>query len=143
SVWRETEVLSSVWRETEALSRVWRETEALSRVWRETEALSSVWRETEVLSSVWRYCCSWLSVRLELIGGLITFFAALFAVLNRDTVDPALVGLSISSSLQLKAEACYTSFNSPLGARQTSCTPGGKIVFRFRSFSSAFRAEAR
>nr|CAD7396332.1 unnamed protein product [Timema cristinae] len=46
-------------------------------------------------------CGSWLSVRLELIGGLITFFAALFAVLSRDTVDPALVGLSISSSLQV------------------------------------------
>nr|CAD7452937.1 unnamed protein product [Timema tahoe] len=77
---------------------------------------------------------SWLSVRLELIGGLITFFAALFAVLSRDTVDPALVGLSISSSLQLRAEARNTGFNSPPGALQISCTPGGKIVFRLRSF---------
>nr|CAD7440049.1 unnamed protein product [Timema bartmani] len=75
-------------------------------------------------------CGSWLSVRLELIGGLITFFAALFAVLSRDTVDPALVGLSISSSLQFKAEARNTGFNSPPGALQISCTPGGKIVFR-------------
>nr|CAD7428321.1 unnamed protein product [Timema monikensis] len=79
-------------------------------------------------------CGSWLSVRLELIGGLITFFAALFAVLSRDTVDPALVGLSISSSLQVEAEARYTGLNSPPGARQISCTPCDKIVFRFRSF---------
>nr|CAD7258418.1 unnamed protein product [Timema shepardi] len=76
----------------------------------------------------------WLSVRLELIGGLITFFAALFAVLSRDTVDPALVGLSISSSLQFKAEARYTGFDSPQGARQISRTPFNKIVFRLRSF---------
>nr|CAI5837090.1 unnamed protein product [Callosobruchus analis] len=43
---------------------------------------------------------TWLAVRLESIGNLITFFAALFAVIQRDA-DPALVGLSVSYALQL------------------------------------------
>lgn len=30
----------------------------------------------------------WLAVRLEMVGNLIIFFAALFAVLSRDTMDP-------------------------------------------------------
>lgn len=42
----------------------------------------------------------WLSVRLELIGNLIVFFAALFAALAKDQ-SPALVGLSVSYSLQV------------------------------------------
>lgn len=43
----------------------------------------------------------WLAVRLELIGGLVIFFAALFAVLGRDTVPSELVGLSITYALQI------------------------------------------
>lgn len=43
----------------------------------------------------------WLAIRLEIIGNLIIFFAALFAVLAKDQ-SPALVGLSISYSLQVK-----------------------------------------
>ncbi|VEN58525.1 unnamed protein product, partial [Callosobruchus maculatus] len=42
----------------------------------------------------------WLAVRLETIGNLIIFFAALFAVLEREG-EPALVGLSISYALQI------------------------------------------
>ncbi|XP_045495077.1 multidrug resistance-associated protein 1 isoform X2 [Colias croceus] len=43
----------------------------------------------------------WLAIRLEMIGNLIIFFSALFAVLGRETVDPGLVGLSVSYALQI------------------------------------------
>lgn len=43
----------------------------------------------------------WLSVRLEFIGGLVIFFAALFAVLGRETISGEIVGLSITYALQI------------------------------------------
>ncbi|XP_031616914.1 multidrug resistance-associated protein 1 isoform X6 [Contarinia nasturtii] len=43
----------------------------------------------------------WLAVRLEMVGNLIIFFAALFAVLSRNTIDPGTVGLSVSYALQI------------------------------------------
>ncbi|XP_021950748.1 multidrug resistance-associated protein 1 [Folsomia candida] len=43
----------------------------------------------------------WISTRLELLGGLIILAAAIFAVTSRETISPAIVGLSISSSLQI------------------------------------------
>ncbi|XP_063235805.1 multidrug resistance-associated protein 1-like isoform X3 [Bacillus rossius redtenbacheri] len=43
----------------------------------------------------------WLAVRLEMIGNLIIFFSALFAILGRDTMSPGLVGLSVSYALQI------------------------------------------
>ncbi|ETN62869.1 multidrug resistance-associated protein 1 [Anopheles darlingi] len=43
----------------------------------------------------------WLGVRLEMIGSLVILFAALFAILARDTIGQATVGLSISYALQI------------------------------------------
>ena len=44
----------------------------------------------------------WLAVRLEVIGNLVIFFAALFAVLSRNTLDGGDVGLSLSYSLTVR-----------------------------------------
>ena len=43
----------------------------------------------------------WLSVRLESVGNLIIFMSTLFAVLNRDTLSPGLIGLSITYALSV------------------------------------------
>ena len=44
----------------------------------------------------------WLALRLELIGNLITVFAALFAVIARKSISAGIAGLSISYSLTVK-----------------------------------------
>ena len=45
--------------------------------------------------------CRWLSVRLEFLGNLMVFFAALFVVLAGNTVSSSAVGLSISYALNV------------------------------------------
>ncbi|KAM3913417.1 ATP-binding cassette sub-family C member 2 isoform 2-T2 [Leptodactylus fuscus] len=49
----------------------------------------------------WIVSNRWLAIRLEFVGNLTVFFAALFAVLARGTVDSGTVGLSISSALNI------------------------------------------
>lgn len=43
----------------------------------------------------------WLAVRLEFLGNLMVFFAALLAVLAGNSIDSAIVGLSISYALNV------------------------------------------
>ncbi|XP_062549077.1 multidrug resistance-associated protein 1-like [Armigeres subalbatus] len=45
----------------------------------------------------------WLAIRLEIVGAFVVFFAALFAMLSRDSIGAAMVGLSISYALQVSA----------------------------------------
>ncbi len=43
----------------------------------------------------------WLAVRLEMVGNLIIFCSALFAVVYKDSISPGLVGLSVSYALSV------------------------------------------
>ncbi|KAI7805399.1 canalicular multispecific organic anion transporter 1 isoform X1 [Triplophysa rosa] len=57
----------------------------------------------ENLKSVYPWIVSnrWLAMRLESLGNLVVFFAALFAVISRDSLESGLVGLSISYALNV------------------------------------------
>jgi len=47
------------------------------------------------------HCDRWLAIRLEACGNLITFFAALFCIVQRENLSPGIAGLSISYSLSI------------------------------------------
>ncbi|CAD7667352.1 unnamed protein product [Nyctereutes procyonoides] len=43
----------------------------------------------------------WLGIRVEFVGNCVVLFAALFAVIGRNSLSPGLVGLSVSYALQI------------------------------------------
>lgn len=43
----------------------------------------------------------WLTIRLQMIGNLVVFFSALVTVINKDTLNPGIVGLMITYALQI------------------------------------------
>lgn len=45
--------------------------------------------------------CRWLAIRLEFIGNLVVFFSALLAVISKSTLQGGIVGLSVSSALNV------------------------------------------
>ncbi|XP_056148222.1 canalicular multispecific organic anion transporter 1 [Lampris incognitus] len=57
----------------------------------------------ENLKTVYPWIVSnrWLAIRLEFLGTLVVFFAALLAVISRQALDSGLVGLSISYALNV------------------------------------------
>ncbi|KAG0257232.1 Multidrug resistance-associated protein 1 [Actinomortierella ambigua] len=55
----------------------------------------------------WIISNRWLQIRLEVLGSLIVFGAALFAVLGRDHLDPSMVGLSLSYALSVTQEITW------------------------------------
>uniref|UniRef100_A0A672I9D7 ATP-binding cassette, sub-family C (CFTR/MRP), member 2 n=1 Tax=Salarias fasciatus TaxID=181472 RepID=A0A672I9D7_SALFA len=57
----------------------------------------------ENVKSVYPWIVSnrWLAIRLEFLGNLVVFFACLFAVISRDSIDSGIVGLSISYALNI------------------------------------------
>ncbi|KAG0238515.1 Multidrug resistance-associated protein 1 [Actinomortierella wolfii] len=55
----------------------------------------------------WVMSNRWLQIRLETIGALVVLGAALFAVLARDTLDPSMVGLSLSYALTVTQDITW------------------------------------
>ena len=52
------------------------------------------------MTIVWA-CNRWLGIRISLIGGLATFFAAIFILLSHNHISAGLAGLSLSWILTL------------------------------------------
>ena len=58
--------------------------------------------ELNVQCNYYNYCSNrWLAVRIETLGNVIIFFAALFAILGRDTLSAGKAGLSISYAMMV------------------------------------------
>ena len=48
---------------------------------------------------------------MEFVGNLVIFFAALFSVVNRDSLQSGLVGLSVTYALQVGLRSCRLFFS--------------------------------
>jgi len=53
------------------------------------------------------WLCRWLGFRLEFLGAVVVFTAALFAVVGRGVVSASIVGLAISYALQVSCHRPY------------------------------------
>ncbi|XP_010127494.1 PREDICTED: canalicular multispecific organic anion transporter 1 [Chlamydotis macqueenii] len=49
----------------------------------------------------WIVSNRWLAIRLEFVGSLVVFFSALLAVISKGTLEGGIVGLSVSSALNI------------------------------------------
>ncbi|NWS15133.1 MRP2 protein, partial [Pachyramphus minor] len=49
----------------------------------------------------WIISNRWLAIRLEFVGSLVVFFSALLAVISKGTLEGGIVGLSVSSALNV------------------------------------------
>eukprot|EP00090_Calanus_glacialis_P018853 TRINITY_DN29170_c0_g1_i1.p1 TRINITY_DN29170_c0_g1~~TRINITY_DN29170_c0_g1_i1.p1 ORF type:complete len:356 (-),score=86.18 TRINITY_DN29170_c0_g1_i1:61-1104(-) len=78
----------------------------------------------------------WLSIRLELLGNLIILFAALLSVIGRNTLEPGIVGLSLSYAMQITQ-------NLNLLIRQTSQIENNMVsVERIKEYQNQLPKEA-
>ncbi|XP_031562171.1 multidrug resistance-associated protein 1-like [Actinia tenebrosa] len=57
--------------------------------------------ENQVAYYPWISSNRWLAIRLELIGNFVIFFASLFVVIARDSIESGLVGLSLTHAFQI------------------------------------------
>jgi len=59
------------------------------------------------LAMVCLWFCRWLGCRLEFLGAIVVFTAALFAVIGRGIMSASIVGLAISYALQVCCWQCH------------------------------------
>ena len=87
----------------------------------------------------------WLALRLELIGNMITVFAALFAVLARDKISAGIAALSITYSLNVAQTLNWlvrmsaefeTNITSAERIEEYCHTPHEVIIFLFTGIPS-------
>ena len=78
----------------------------------------------------------WLSIRLEILGNVIVFFASLLAVLGRDSLEPGMVGLSLSYAMQITGQLNML-------IRQTSQIENNMVsVERIKEYQNSLPQEA-
>ena len=86
-------------------------------------------------------CHRWLGFRLETVGGLIVFSAAIFAVVGRGAggITGGLVGLSISYALQVTNSSTVTySYSYPISQRRPCRVGSVGIVSASRTVGREF-----
>ena len=58
--------------------------------------------DANVRCNYYNYCSNrWLAIRIEILGNIIIFFAALFCIIDRENLTPGKAGLSISYAMQV------------------------------------------